>query len=205
MAARRIAPQYPHAAWLKDGNLLVHTKTGKGVLAPDGRPIVPPTFHRIGERGEVYEAMHEDLTRSLFTTDGRAVGSLRVADDGVAKEGLVPVRHVANGPWGYVDLEGNEVIAPRFALAGPFGEGRAIARDERGLLVIDRSGAELARVSLDPNARDVSGFGRSGLAWVDYGRIALVASDGRVVIGPYLAQVYGLDAAAVWIKYATND
>ncbi len=202
-----LSPKFAHAEWLKDGRIQVtsHASHGIGVVTADGRELVPPTFHRIAERGEAYEAMYPDLTRALFTREGSQVGSLRVAGNGIAAEGLIPVKLEADGLWGYVDMQGVTVIAPRFKLAFAFGQGRAIVCDDRGLAIIDREGREVARPALDPNVRDASAFGKSGLAWVERYKIALVALDGRVVIGPYLTAIYDMDGAAVWVKYAERS
>jgi hypothetical protein len=149
--------------------------------------------------------MYPDLTRALFTRDGKQVGSLRVAGNGIAAEGLIPVQLEADGQWGYVDMQGEMVIPPQYQLAFAFGQGRALVHDGKGLAILDREGREVARPALEGVPRDASAFGKSGLAWVQRYDIALVAVDGRVVIGPYLNAIYDMDGAAVWVKYAEKS
>ncbi len=201
-----VSPRYLQGAYLNKGRIIARADTGQGVFNARGEVIVPPEFMRITERGEMIEAMYADQTRALFTLDGKRLGELRVADNGDAAEGLVPVQLESRGKWGYADLTGAIAIAPRFEVAFAFGQGHAIARDAKGPVVIDRRGEVIAKIVLErPNIRSASAFGKSGLASVELGNQAIVALDGRVVIPMHLNGVAGLDESLIWIKYAPQD
>jgi hypothetical protein len=200
-----IAPRFREAAYVQSGRVIARADTGQGVFTPNGDVVVPAEYMRVSDCGELIEAMAPDTTRVLFRTDGSRVGQLRVADNRSCTEGLIAVLAEKGGAWGYVDPSGEFVISPRFRDAYPFGAGRAIVVDAAGPAIIDREGTIVARIALGAPVRAASPFGKSGLASVDCYKLAVVASDGRVVLPLHLSGVHGLDEALVWVKYAPLD
>jgi hypothetical protein len=201
-----VSPRYQSAAFVQNGRVVARTAEGWGVFSPTGEAIIPPTFHRIEARGPLFEAMHKDVTRELYTRDGARVGALRVADNGDFGEDRIAVQLEAGAPWGYVGMQGEWAIEPRYERAFPFGRGRAVVEDEKGLGIIDTSGEVVARPNLQSGVSYASAFGSSGLAMVTrWSKSALVREDGQVVVPYHLSGVFGLNASMVWVQYATND
>ena len=201
-----VTPRYVDAPFVQDGRVVTRTAEGWGVFAPTGDTIIAPSFRRMEARGPLFEAMHADGTRELYTRDGARLGNLRVAENGEQGGGRIAVRPEAGGPWGYVDMQGEWVIEPRYGLAFPFGRERAVVEDDTGLAIIGLSGEVLARPGLERGISYASAFGTSGLAMVTrWSKTALVREDGDVVIPYHLSQVYGLNTDLVWVKYAAND
>jgi hypothetical protein len=117
--------------------------------------------------------------------------------------GLLPVRRVVSVPWGYVDERGVLVFEPRYRSAFTFGAGHAVVVDAKGLAIIDVGGAEIARIGLDVARPEAWAFDASGLALVgSTSRYALVATDGRVVMKPYLAGAEEIGGGLVRVTYA---
>jgi hypothetical protein len=200
-----LAPRFREAAFVSGGLVIGLEDKGWGAFTPSGDVVVPGEYLRVADHGEVLEAMFADTTRALFDRRGRRLDELRVADNAACTEGLVAVQSEKGGKWGYVDTMGQLVIAPTFRRAFPFGQGRAIVVDDEGVAIIGRDGSVTARCAMDGAVRDATGFGKSGLASIDFYKLALVATDGRVVIPFHLSGVYGLDEPQVWVKFAALD
>ena len=104
---------------LDDGLLVVHSADGYGLMRLDGTVLSAEQWQALG-----------DYTDGTLTGEwtAPACGLLRVQD----KDGL----------WGYIDLEGNVVIAPRFASAESFDEDgkAAVTRRDGSFDLIDTQG-----------------------------------------------------------------
>lgn len=200
-----ITPRFASAVSVVDDRVIgIDTKYRWGVYTPRGDVVVASEYHGIGACGALFLATRKDHAKVLFDRDGRTIGKTRFANVGTEGDGLVPVQAKADGPWGYVDLRGEMVIAPRFTGAFAFGRDHALAVENGALLVIDRSGKETARPRLGDVER-ASAFGKSGLAWAGEETSAVVALDGRIVVPNLLQGVDRLDEPIVWIRYAEPD
>src|SRR6185436_17081831 len=89
--------------------------------------------------------------------------------------------------WGYVDLDGNEVIAPQFFDVDSFGGGYARARRKSGSGIIDRDGHQVVAFEYDSVWR--VGEGLFAVANPSYphdeescGGVGLVDVHGRVLL-----------------------
>jgi hypothetical protein len=112
----------------------------------------PPVTRKRYSIGAVLTSSPARLTRvqdagawGLADASGHPVTPVSFDEIGPYGEGLFPFKR--DGRWGYIDVRGTIVIAPRFLYAEPFSEGRAAAAESedprRGALYgyIDRSGA----------------------------------------------------------------
>lgn len=70
---------------------------------------------------------------------------------------------------------------------------------------VPRARLNVPRPSLELYLRHATAFGASGVAIVTSYKSALVALDGRVVIGPYLKGASGLADERIWVKFAEQS
>jgi hypothetical protein len=112
------------------------------------------------------------------------LGLVLIAAGAPATEGpLLPV--AIDRKWGYVDLAGHVVIAPRFSAADRFSEGLAVTLDQGRWGFIDRTGTRV--VELDDGDQRPGAF-HDGRARVCYRR-----DD-----GPSPCHAIGRDGKTVW-------
>jgi len=66
-------------------------------------------------------------------------------------EGLAEIRigDRESGLFGYIDTTGKIVIKPKYQSTGTFSDGVAIARDNKGLVIIDKKGKTLLMLEID--------------------------------------------------------
>ncbi len=104
----------------------------------------------------------------LIDTTGRALTDDSYDQFGIAEgkswrlvgEGLIPVKR--GSLWGFIDTQGNNIIAPQFNKVGHFQEGLAVVEIKPGhLAYIDRQG----KIQLDENYEKAGQF-KDGLAIV---------------------------------------
>ncbi len=110
---------------------------------------------------------------------------------GAYSEGLIEI--CKYGKWGYIDINGNEVIKPAFLYANSFANGRAFVEKVDGKhAVIDKTGAVVAEFSTLGYANmtgkisfeTVTPFTKgNGLAIITagYKKFMIITSDGRVL------------------------
>lgn len=115
---------------------------------------------------------------------------------GQFSEGLCPVQDKANNLWGYVDIEGEYIIAPAFHAALPFSEGLAAIKDESGFYrFIDKTG----KVKITGNIVSVERRFRDELPGFR-DRLALVLFDNSIyaLINPQAEIAKTFDVGFVW-------
>lgn len=115
----------------------------------------------------------------LTIKDGSLIGPYRAVWG--FSEGLAPVIPLESDKYGYIDLEGNMVIAPQFELPGHFIEGLAQVETSHGRrFFINKKGEKV----LEPLYDDFGHFS-DGLAWVEKkGKYGFIDKTGKVVIEP---------------------
>ncbi len=152
-----LAPTYDEAKSFRQGLAAVCLEgKGWGFIDPAGAWAVPPHFAFADSFSDGLAVVKEDGNRSCLENGGIAVpegsecegdydpdergpgpfflidrAGRRATSKGYhcitrVADGMAAVR--LNGRWGYVDRTGKEVIAPRFSMAKPFGEGLAAVR-----------------------------------------------------------------------------
>lgn len=98
-----------------------------------------------------------------------------------AQSDLTPFEQ--EGRWGYRDVQGRTVIAPRFELAQEFtSDGTAPVLDKDGWAYIDRQGKIIVRPLLVDNGPDY--FAEGLVRFREQGRIGFIDTRGRIVIKP---------------------
>ncbi len=133
-------------------------------------------------------SMHQLLTRSLITFLAGLMSVSVLTINCYSQEEqkftvLLPVP--VNGRWGYINVEGNFVINPRFAIAGNFSEGLAPVRDdEGGFYYIDTTGNVITNGNRYRLAEDFS----EGLAAIQGERFddkrGFIDRSGNMAIAP---------------------
>jgi len=92
----------------------------------------------------------------LITESGRIALPLKYEDLGIPSEGMIPAKR--DGEWGYVDMTGTFVIAPRFGAARSFKNGVAAVKIGGRFGYIDRAGKQVV-----PPAYSDAGYDLNGL------------------------------------------
>jgi len=130
---------------------------------------------------------------ALIGRNGERLQTYPYAYVGPLRDGLLPFSRSAGGPYGYLNETGAVVIEPRFAMAQPFENGRAVVntstdpmRNQYGL--IDQTG----RFVIAPAYNDILLLGESRVALgkarkedAPYvgSRYAIADTDGRILSG----------------------
>ena len=200
-----LSPRFREAAFVQEERILTRGEGGYGMFDMQGEVVLPATFRRITPRGTVYDALCEDGRFELYGRDGARLGELRLAELGDLGDGRLTARAEPGGPWGYVDMDGQWALAPRYAQAYPFGDGRAIVVDEGGVAVIDSEGSVIGRPE-NGYIGSATAFYPCGFAVLArHGSHALVDRSGALVIPFHLSSTYLKYPGAAWVEYARPD
>ena len=115
-----VSTSYDEVLPFSDGMALVRKNKKWGAVSVDGRNNIRPRYPVMRPFGSDVAAVRVDDGWQLIDKSGQMVKVLpdSVTDAGVMAEGLLPV--CMDGKWGYVDSDGNVVVAPRFVHAGSF-------------------------------------------------------------------------------------
>ena len=115
----------------------------------------------------------------LSVKDGSLLGPYKAIWE--FSEGLAPAKPLDSDNYGYIDLEGNIIIAPQFEAAYYFYEGLAQVETKHGRkFFINKQGEKV----LEPLFDDFGHFS-DGLAWVEKnGKYGFIDKSGKVVIEP---------------------
>lgn len=168
----------------KDDRLLLHVRTqdGKhGVIDGNGKAILPPQYHDIW----MPEQADEPIVIVKDSEDGKRYGlsdqtgkillephyySIGDFSEGLAAYTADPLEKYGeqnpHARFGYLDTQGNTVIAPQFAQAARFSTGVAWVKqpDNGDWLLIDRTGKTLLRFPYI--YQETEDFEKNGLAIV---------------------------------------
>jgi hypothetical protein len=169
-----IPHKYTSAGSFHDGLALVsenyHNISGKpeGFIDRTGKLKIPSNLALSGGFESCVAVASLNKKCWLIDTTGRALSDDSYDQFGVAEnkawrlvgEGLIPVRK--RSLWGFIDTQGNNIIAPQFNKVGHFQEGLAVVEIKPGhLAYIDRQG----KIHLDENYEKAGQF-KDGLAIV---------------------------------------
>jgi len=117
-----------------------------GYLDQQGEKVIPAQFQYANAfaAGKAVVKLAENRF-ALIDLNGEILQQYNYHDVGPLGEGLLAFRQDPQGRYGYIDIQGNVVIAPRFLSAAVFADGRAIvnvaadyAQNQYGL--IDKQG-----------------------------------------------------------------
>ncbi len=115
-----VSTSYDEVFPFADGMTLVRKGKKWGAVSMDGRMHIRPRYLDMRPFGSGVSAVRTEAGWQLIDKTGQVVKKLpaAVTDAGVRAEGLLPV--CIDGKWGYMDNDGNLVVAPRFMKAGSF-------------------------------------------------------------------------------------
>ena len=115
----------------------------------------------------------------LSVKDGSLIGPYKSIRE--FSEGLAPVQPLDSDKYGYIDWEGNMIIAPQFDDVSFFSEGLSRVETKHGRkFYINKKGEKVVEPLFDD-----FGYFSDGLAWVEKrGKYGFIDKAGKVVIEP---------------------
>lgn len=150
-----------------------------GIKTADGQIIIPAVYDFVAIPSDDLFTVTEGGYTAYFNTDGDVVLSFSNLYEsyGNFTEGLARV--MRNGKWGFINREGEEVIAPRFHHADEFAEGRSIVRNENDLHgAIDTHG----NLVIDYQYPVLTGFVKGYAKFGDLKTWGLIDTAGNIVV-----------------------
>lgn len=150
-----------------------------GIKTADGQIIIPAVYDFVAIPSDDLFTVTEGGYTAYFNTDGDVVLSFSNLYEayGNFTEGLARV--MRNGKWGFINREGEEVIAPRFHHADEFAEGRAVVRNENDLHgAIDTQG----NLVIDYQFPVLTGFVKGYAKFGDLKTWGLIDTSGNIVV-----------------------
>ena len=185
-----IAYQFDECRDFSEGVAAVQAGRGWGFIDKAGKFVIPPHLKAAADFHEGL-ARFEDWDTIQCLEDPKGPKPYRADDapawafmlhDGRSSTDDMGLDACMGGTFGFLDHSGKVVIAPTFALAWDFSEGRAVVRTDgfqKGY--IDKTG----RIVVKPQFDSASDFSE-GLASVGYygpdGRFGYIDSNGAVVV-----------------------
>ena len=118
---KEVAPtSYDAIIPFANGMALVLKNKKWGAVNKEGEKMIPPQYLDMRSFGSGVAAVRTESGWKLVDKTGQVVNELpeQVTDAGTLSEGLLPV--CVDGKWGYINQEGEFVVAPRFTQAGSF-------------------------------------------------------------------------------------
>jgi hypothetical protein len=150
-----------------------------GIKTADGQIIIPAVYDFVAIPSDDLFTVTEGGYTAYFDTAGEVVLSFSnlYKSYGNFTEGLARV--MRNGKWGFINRQGEEVIAPRFHFADEFAEGRSIVRNEQDLHgAIDTQG----NLVIDYRFPVLTGFVKGYAKFGDLKTWGLIDPAGNIVV-----------------------
>lgn len=115
-----VSTTYDEVLPFTDDMALVRKDKKWGAVSKDGKNIIRPTYLSMRPFGDGMAAAYTGNGWQLVDKAGQVVKILpdSVTDAGVLSEGLLPV--CVGEKWGYMNMDGEIVVTPRFMQAGNF-------------------------------------------------------------------------------------
>lgn len=137
-----------------------------GYLTPDGEWAIQPAYTRCGSFSQGRAWVCDESGCYFIDTTGARVSDIYDGCGDFTKDGLALVMredYRGDSRYGYIDLQGNEVVAPQYAIAEQFSNGRALVSREHlsGCFYIDSNGTP---VTPEQYSYSSGLFSESGLA-----------------------------------------
>ncbi len=154
-----------------NGNYIIEEKYDIALSFTEGTAFVYP-FHNAPEPSKRSAYIYPDGTLALQPL-------LKGYNYGSFSEGLAAVYKQSDFLYGYMNIDGNIVIEPRFLMALPFSEGVAAVKELGAFGFIDKSGEYVIKPDFD-NAQPFT----NGMAAVAYytKKCGFIDSDGNLII-----------------------
>ena len=122
-----LKPQYSKIEWNENGYFLLTDKRNRiGLYNPNTTILVKPNYEKILPLSEDHFLCEKSGRIELIDAHtGRKLTKGRLFWLGNYGEGLIAVQETEDGKFGYIDYNGNWIIAPQFDRAAGFREGLA--------------------------------------------------------------------------------
>lgn len=148
--------------------LFSHIDQGKylyGYLDRQGKEVIPLKYEAANDfkEGKALVKLKENLF-ALIDPKGTILHTYNYGSVGNLGDGLLSFQRDYNSPNGYLDVDGNVVIQPRFSLALPFENGRAVVNASHDIAnqygLIDEKGNYI----INPQYNEISLIGENRAA-----------------------------------------
>lgn len=176
-----IPPAYEWAKPFSEGLAIVMLDRVVGYIDETARMVIPPQFEFVGNFQDGRAMVFKDEAYALIDSVGAFVVPFGkyYAISSKSHDGLAAVR-THSGKWGFIDLDGNVVIEPRFDTANLFFHERAPVLLNNKWGFINHAGAFV----VEPTYEEASVF-CEGLAVVRTSRqgpFQIINTDGHLVV-----------------------
>ena len=174
-----IPARYAEIGWGPNEGLLAF-RDGKrwGVVDRAGQVIVAPSFEEVGEFSFGRAFVRAKKKLGYIDRNGALAVPIEYASAFVFREKRGAVQPREGGPWGFIDVDGYDVVPAAFEQVAVFSGGLARVRIKGRWGCISASGRTVIDASYDEIAFPADGFVRV----VREEQAGFVSVDGRVVI-----------------------
>jgi hypothetical protein len=196
-----IRPQFEYAADFQDnGYAVVQIKGFSGIIDASGKYVVPPTYNSISPFTEGRAIVIDKQGFKVINEKGQALTSKPynyISSYSNGRAAFALTKGQGSERYGYLDLQGKEVIPATFLNAGDFRDGKAVVKlkdKEYALIRLDGK-----RIATYPYAF-VGALGNGLLPFqkVDSGKYGYINERGKEIIAPqYTLALSFEDGAAV--------
>lgn len=184
-----IKPQYEYAAQFQsNGYAVVQVNGHSGMIDLMGRQVVPPIWDSISSYSEGRAIVIDKQGFKVMDENGQIVTDKAYSYIAPYRNERAVFANVnTDNPdsqrYGYLDLQGHEVIAPQYEDAGDFHAGKAVVKlKKKSYSLIDRNGA---RLSSYPYAYvGALGDGLLPFQKESSGKFGYINERGKIIISP---------------------
>lgn len=156
-----------------------------GYLDRDGKEVIPATYESgtdFHEGRAVVQARANEFI--LIGRNGERLHTFPYANVGQMGDGLLAFQETDNGPFGYVDENGNVAISPRYLTAQAFEKGRAFVNTAKDFSSNNQYGM------IDKKGNLIIPGQYNDIQWLKEGRVAV--GKARDPQQPFLGSKYAI-------------
>jgi hypothetical protein len=184
-----INAQFSEAGVFRNGLALVKTSGAEpkwGYIAENGKYAIPPKYLRAtGFNEDLAWVVSENSPPSAINKKGEIQFTLTRAENvSIFNEGIAPFSIVDNNgeKWGFINKNGEEIIAPQYKKTGRFSEGKCVVENSEGKMgFINRTGELIINYQFDKILeRFING---RAIVLLD-NKVGVIDTKGRFVINP---------------------
>jgi hypothetical protein len=205
----KLKPVYDSVMEFQDNGLAVIEKDSLyGIINKNGRYIVKPSYNTIVAFSEGRATVYDDKGWYVINEKGQKLTSKPYSFIGTFEEerALYSFQKDASYMYGYLDLQGNEIIPAQYNNASDFADGTALVQKEQGgnFTLIDASGKVVNTFS-KPFVMKV---GRDLLAFKNKdkfdAKMGIMDSSGKVLIKPTYSSIQNFQDERAVVNLSNN-